>query len=37
MSKTLQIIQYNALKAREGVMATFLRDPRALEADIITI
>ena len=38
MSKShLQIIQYNARKAREGVMATFLRDPVVLKADIIAI
>ncbi|PLB41694.1 Endonuclease/exonuclease/phosphatase [Aspergillus candidus] len=37
MSKTMQIIQYNARKAREGVMATFLLDPKVLQADIIAV
>ena len=33
----LTIIQYNVAKSRDSVMAEFLRDPRAWEADIIAI
>ncbi|THC88047.1 hypothetical protein EYZ11_012501 [Aspergillus tanneri] len=31
----LEILQYNARKSREEVVATFLRDKRVLKADII--
>lgn len=37
MLENLQILQYNARKAREEVMATFLRDQNVLRADIIAI
>lgn len=37
MLENLQILQYNARKAREEVMATFLRDQNVLQADIIAI
>jgi hypothetical protein len=34
---TLEIIQYNVHRSKDIVMADFLRNPRVLEADIITI
>ena len=33
--RPFHIIQYNMHRSRDAVMAAFLRDPRALEADII--
>jgi hypothetical protein len=37
MRDNLQIVQYNTRKAKDEVMATFLRDRKVLEADVITI
>lgn len=35
--KELQVIQYNTNRSRDQVMATFLRDPKVRQADVIAI
>src|SRR5699024_8770091 len=37
MHPNFQILQYNTHKSQKGVMATFLRDSKVLEADVIAV